>query len=460
MKRLTLIAFAIVSIGAHQCAIAADKPNIILIMADDFGYECVAANGGHYNTPHLDQMAANGMRFEHCYVQPLCTPTRVQVMTGLYNVRNYFSFGKIDTKATTFAHLLKDAGYATAVAGKWQLGRAKNLPQHLGFDESALWQHTRRPPRYANPGLEYNGEEKDFTDGEYGPALINDFAVDFIARHKDEPFFLYYPMIETHAPFQPTPDSADWEPKARGEKLSDGKHYGEMITYADKMVGRIESTLEKLGIRDNTLIIFCGDNGTSGKITSQFKGQDYRGGKGQATMRGMHVPLIVSWPGKVKGESINPNLVASTDFLPTICEAAGVRLPDSMPKDGHSFYAQLLGEKTEPRESLYCWYARGKAADDISEFAMTKERKLYRGGRFFDLVADPQEKQARQVADLQGTDGVVALELQAVLDQYADARPSDVKRATANAAAEPQRERPRRRRGPRQRAARANADQP
>ena len=427
MKQFILMAFAVVAIGAPQCVLADAKPNIILIMADDFGYECVGANGGDYKTPTLDQMAADGMRFEHCYVQPLCTPTRVQVMTGLYNVRNYFSFGLIDAEATTFAHLLKDAGYATAVAGKWQLGRAKNLPQLLGFDESALWQHTRLTPRYANPGLEYNGEEKNFTEGEYGPALISDFAVDFIRRYKDQPFCLYYPMILTHDPFQPTPDSADWDPDAQGEKLSDVKYFGEMVTYADKMVGRIESTLEELGVRDNTLIIFCGDNGTSGKITSQFEGKDYPGGKGQPTKRGMHVPLIVSWPGKVKPGSINPNLVASTDFLPTICAAAGAQLPVSMPKDGHSFYAQLVGEEAEPRESLYCWYARGKRANDIHEFAMTKERKLYRDGRFFDLVADPQEALTRQVADLQGTDAVVARELQAVLDQYADARPPEAK---------------------------------
>src|SRR5688572_25386512 len=164
------------------------KPNVILIMADDFGYEAVTANGGEsYKTPHLDRLAATGMRFEHCHVQPLCTPTRVQLMTGIYNVRNYVEFGLLDPNATTFAHLLKKAGYATGICGKWQLGQAKELPQHFGFDESFLWQHTRRPPRYANPGLEHNGAEKDFNRGDYGPKLINDFAIDFVARHRDRP---------------------------------------------------------------------------------------------------------------------------------------------------------------------------------------------------------------------------------------------------------------------------------
>ena len=167
------------------------KPNIILIMADDFGYEGVTANGGQsYQTPHLDRLAATGMRFEQCHVQPLCTPTRVQLMTGLYNVRNYIEFGAMDPKATTFAHLLKNAGYATGVCGKWQIGMERDSPQKFGFDEAFLWWHMRRASRYPNPGVEHNGVAKDFK-GAYGPRVVNDFALDFVTRHKDAPFFLY-----------------------------------------------------------------------------------------------------------------------------------------------------------------------------------------------------------------------------------------------------------------------------
>src|SRR5688572_13013356 len=150
-----LIALGALFAGQFSSAVAASaparKPNVILIMADYFGYEAVTANGGQsYQTPNLDRLAATGMRFEHCYVQPLCTPTRVQLMTGISNVRNYINFGTLDPKATTFAHLLKQAGYATGICGKWQLGQTKDLPQHFGFDDALLWQHTRRPPRYAN----------------------------------------------------------------------------------------------------------------------------------------------------------------------------------------------------------------------------------------------------------------------------------------------------------------------
>ena len=184
MNRVQALRRALAATVALSAAVlasaAARKPNVVLILADDFGYECVTANGGEsYRTPHLDRLAATGMRFERCFVQPLCTPTRVQLMTGIYNVRNYIEFGLLDPKATTFGHLLKRAGYATGICGKWQLGKDPGLPQHFGFDESYLWQHTRRPPRYANPGLEHNGRELDFNGGVYGPKLISDFALDF-----------------------------------------------------------------------------------------------------------------------------------------------------------------------------------------------------------------------------------------------------------------------------------------
>ena len=208
---------------SHNFVHAADakQPNIILIMADDLGYETLGCRRRQsYKTPNLDELAADGMRFDRCYVQPLCTPTRVGLMTGMSNARNYIEFGTMDPKATTFGNLLKNAGYATASPASGSSADDKDLPQRFGFDESCLWQHTRRPPRYANPGLEYNGEERDFKNGEYGPELVNDFALEFITKNKSKPFFLYYPMMLTHAPYQPTPDSPDWDPKAMGEEVN------------------------------------------------------------------------------------------------------------------------------------------------------------------------------------------------------------------------------------------------
>jgi len=420
---------ALLTVAAQTAQAAASKPNIILIMADDFGYECVTANGGQsYQTPHLDRLAARGMRFEHCHVLPLCTPTRVQLMTGMYNVRNYLRFGTLMRSETTFAHLLKKAGYATGICGKWQLGREADAPQHFGFDEALLWQHTRRPPRYANPGLEHNGVEKDFSNGEYGPKLVNDFALDFVARHKDKPFFLYYPMILTHDPFQPTPDSANWDPKAVGENVNKNvKHFADMTAYMDKMIGRLDAKLGELGIRDNTLLMFIGDNGTHKSVTSRFNGADYQGGKGTTTRSGHHVPFIASWPAAMKEGRVNRDLISAADFLPTICEAAGASVPGNV--DGVSFLPQLRGERGAPREWLYIWYSPRQRLDlTVREFVFNHGYKLYRTGEFYDLTADPFEEKPLTVASLTGAAAKGAKKLQGVLDQFKDARPVELDR--------------------------------
>jgi arylsulfatase A len=412
----------------------AGPPNVILIMADDFGYECVTANGGgSYKTPNLDRLAAGGMRFEHAHVQPLCTPTRVQLMTGKYNVRNYLNFGTLPRTETTFGNLFQKAGYATGVCGKWQLGREPDSPQHFGFDEALLWQHTRRPPRYANAGLELNGVEKEYPEGSYGPTLINYFALDFITRHKAQPFFLYYPMILTHGPFQPTPDSANWDPKARGEQvLQDNKHFADMVEYMDKMVGRVDAKLTELGIRDNTLIIFLGDNGTNKGITSRFKGTDYKGGKGSTAANGHHVPLIVSWPAGMKNQKgphdkgVSKSLISCADILPTICEASGLKVPDNL--DGQSFFKQIHHDGNSPvpvRESIYMWYSPRQAKNNmtVSESAFDHHYKLYRTGEFYDLAADPLEKQPLDVSKLSEAATKAKSKLAATLDRYKEARP-------------------------------------
>ncbi|MEW6158333.1 MAG: sulfatase-like hydrolase/transferase [Verrucomicrobiota bacterium] len=423
-----LILFAAVWVGLGPLS-AATQPNLILIMADDFGYECVTANGGQsYQTPHLDRLAAAGMRFEHCHVLPLCTPTRVQLMTGRYNVRNYYRFGTLPRTETTFAHMLKRAGYATAVCGKWQLGREKDSPQHFGFDEAFLWQHTRRPPRYANPGFEQNGTEKNFNQGEYGPKLVNDFALDFITRHKDQRFFLYYPMMLTHAPFQPTPDSPEWDAKAMGEEVNRNvKHFADMTAYMDKMIGRLDARLAELGIRDKTLLIFIGDNGTGRGVTSKFQGHEYKGGKGTTTRRGTHVPLIVSWPSVIRSGGVNRDLICSTDLFPTLCEAAGVKPPVEL--DGVSFLPQLRGEKGTPREWLYLWYSpRQQLNLIVREFAFDHHHKLYRSGEFFDLAKDPFEEKALDLSSLAAEQSAAKAKLQQALDRFQNARPKELDR--------------------------------
>ncbi len=406
----------------------APRPNIILIMADDIGYECITANGGEsYQTPVLDGLAAEGMRFENCHVQPLCTPTRVQMMTGLYNVKNYVRFNVLPRDVVTFGHLLKRAGYATAVCGKWQLGKEQDSPQHFGFTEALLWQHTRRPPRYANPGLEHNGKELEYPLGSYGPELINQFAQDYISKqtkqHPEQPFFLYYPMILVHSPFQPTPDSPNWDPAAQGERVNNRpQHFADMTTYMDKLIGRLDAHLEKLGIRENTLLMFLGDNGTHPAITSQWKGQPYPGGKKKTTRHGTHVPFIASWPAVISAGTVNRDLISAADFLPTLCEAAGISIPTEC--DGVSFLPQLQGRAGQPRESIYVWFSPRQQNDmTVVEYAFDHHYKLYGDGRFYDLSADPDEQHPLLPEGLEGTGRAAREKLQRVIANYSSTRP-------------------------------------
>jgi len=414
------------AVSEAQAQVAAPRPNVVVILADDFGYECVGANGGtSYATPHLDRLAAEGARFEHCYTQPLCTPTRVQLMTGQLNVRNYVRFGLLESRQTTFAHLLKQAGYATGIFGKWQLGNGRDGPQHFGFDEHVLWQLTRRPPRYANPGLEINGREVDFKNGEYGPDVVQSAALKFISSHQNEPFLLYYPMMLTHGPFQPTPGSLDWDPKAMGEDVNhDDKHFADMVRHMDGHVGQLVEHLNQLKLRERTVILFVGDNGTAGKITSNWSGRKVRGAKGATTDAGMRVPLIVNWPGKIQAGRVVHDLVDTTDVLPTVCEAAGVKPPADQTLDGRSLLPATLGLQSTPREWLYAWYwpnQNAKGPEPV-DFARTHRYKLYRDGRLFELDGRYGE-QKLETKSLDADATAARQLLTRALDQYRDARP-------------------------------------
>jgi arylsulfatase A len=429
-RTLCLLCLVLGSMLSPCWAGAADaRPNIVLIMADDFGYECIAANGGtSYATPQIDALAASGMRFEHCYAQPLCTPTRAQIMTGKSNVRNYIRFGYLAPDQTTFANRLRDAGYKTGIVGKWQLGHGFEGPGRFGFDEYCLWQLTRRPPRYANPGLEIDGKQRDFNQGEYGPDLVNKYALDFVSRHRDQPFLLYYPMMLTHAPYQPTPDSPDWDPRAVGEKVNqDNRHFGEMVTHMDKLVGNLVRRLDELGLRERTLILFTGDNGTGKGVTSQMGEVKVEGAKGTMTDAGTRVPLVASWPGTIAAGRVSDDLVDMTDFLPTICEAAGVTLSSNATLDGRSFLPQLLGQKGQPRESIYCWYAPNQGrVDTPREFARDHRYRLFRDGAFFEVDSRTFREKKLDPDRLDPEASRAHRRLELVLEQYKDARPREL----------------------------------
>ena len=402
----------------------AAKPNIVFILIDDFGYECVTANGGEsYQTPVMDRLAATGVRFDQCHVQPLCTPTRVELMTGLSNRRNYANFGFMDPSQKTFGNLLKNAGYATCIAGKWQLGNGYAGPGHFGFDEYALWFLLKKGPRYKDPRLEINSKPFVYTHGEYGPDIVSDYALDFITRKKDQPFFLYYPMMLTHAPFDATPDSPDYLESGSGKGKGKAGHFPDMTAYADKLIGKLIAKLDELKLRDNTLVLILGDNGTGRTVSSKFRGREVQGGKGTTTEWGTHVPCIGNWPGHFASGKVYQDLISATDFLPTICEAANVPVPAALKIDGRSFLPQLRGEKGNPRDWLYAWYNPSGGATATAEFAHDASFKLYTDGRFFNVQKDDKEKSPLADSALDADAKAVKAKLEAALKQFAGPRP-------------------------------------
>lgn len=396
-------------------------PNIVLIMADDFGYECLACNGATaYKTPRLDALAATGVRFTNAHATPLCTPTRVQLMTGKYNFRNYTEFGSLPRSEFTFAHFLQQAGYRTAVAGKWQLAGAipgqgykgeGTLPAAAGFEESYLWQVKARESRYWDPLLEINGELQPPAAGKYGPDLFADFAIRFIERHRERPFFFYYPMALTHDPFVPTPFSKGVTEEQKHK--ADPRWFGDMVAYADHVVGRIVDKIDAAGLGRDTLILFTGDNGTGRGITTPTENGPYRGGKGTTTLAGTHVPLLARWAGTTPKGRVCDDLIDFTDFFPTIAEAVRSPMPSDHPKDGRSFLAQIEGRPGNPREWIFCHYDPRWGKAQPARWVMNRRWKLYADGRFIDLLNDPREQSP--LADLTPEMKAAASKFSAVL---------------------------------------------
>ncbi len=353
-------------------------PNFIVIMADDLGAKELACYGNtKHRTPHLDELARTGVMFKTCYTAPICHPTRFEIMTGQYGCHNgiYHFAGRPGgpkpsdpaeqiTNHITFAQVLKKKGYATALSGKWQLsGKIPTLVCEAGFDEYCMWaykhnlpegvQHTGgwegraggRTSRYWHPSLVRNAKYVPTKPDDYGPDMFTDFVIDFATRNKDKRFLIYYPMALTHGPRYTTPDTT----KSPADRFKNQEaNFKSNVQYMDKLVGRIVKALENLGLRDNTILFFTGDNGTGGS------------GKGQVTELGARVPMIVNCPGVVKPLGVRDELVDTSDVLPTLADFAGAKAPTDRPIDGHSFAPLLAGEKFTPREWIFSYLGGGR----------------------------------------------------------------------------------------------------
>ena len=318
-------------------------PNIVLIMADEGGYELFGAYGStQYRTPRLDGIAAAGVRFTHAYSRPGTTPSRVALMTGRSNVRNYVDARTLLPGEYTIADLFSDAGYATAIAGKWQLqGRPNYISgvaaDESGFDTYCLWYSDISDRRYWMPTLECDGQVTDYAPGDYGPDEMVGFLQEFIESNRNRPFFAYYSMLLPHDPFDSLPPIAQCADADNAQCV-----FEDMVAYLDYNVGRVYDKLEALRLLDNTVFLFASDNGTPSSKVSHLHGEAIHGDKGMTTDGGTRVPLIVQVPGAAGGQVID-DLIDFTDFLPTLADAAGLTIPADVTVDGSSFWDRLQG---------------------------------------------------------------------------------------------------------------------
>jgi arylsulfatase A len=364
MSKIILAASLLISLllcARTASAAEAAKPNIIFFLADDFGLDGVSCYGSDdHKTPHIDALAASGIRFTTAYAAPLCGPSRCLLMSGRYAFRTggigngSWRNGGPGAKSADeqpIAKLLKQGGYATCQAGKWR--QVGELPGNWGFDEFLTDQTAGG--WYWETKYNKNGKEITLPPGTYSCDAYRDFALDFMRRNKEKPFFLYYASHLVHKPILRTPDTAAG---TGAEKL-----YEEDIRYMDKEVGTLVAELEKLGLRQNTLFIFAGDNGTAVGYPSPVRGRMINGAKSSMWEGGSRVPFIASWPAVTPAGKVCEDIVSFADPHATFAEIVRVKPPDGFKMDGQSFLPQLRGEAGTPRKYAYVqlgpkWFVR------------------------------------------------------------------------------------------------------
>jgi len=355
------------------------RPNIIFIMADDLGYGDLGCYGQkEIKTPNIDRLAAEGMRFTDCYAgSTVCAPSRSVLMTGQHTghtrVRNNMArVGgtlvldngspqkrvPLELQDITVAEVLKQAGYATGITGKWGLGEPGNsgIPNRQGFDEWFGYLNQRRAHTYYPPYLWHNEEKKIFEGNakgrreKYSHDMFTGFALDFIKRRSPGPFFLYLPYTIPHARYE-IPSTEPYTDKSWPD---DAKVHAAMITRMDGDIGRIMALLKELEIDSDTLVFFCSDNGAARRWEGIFDSSGpLRGNKGDLFEGGIRTPMIARWPGKVPAGQTSSAVWYFADVMPTIAEVAGVRPPSNI--DGISVLRTLLGKPQKTDDRFLYW---------------------------------------------------------------------------------------------------------
>ena len=406
MKRLhRLLLSCLLCVPWLTSAADPQKPNILFILADDYGINGVGCYGSDRfkgKTPNLDALAASGLRFEQCYSMPTCNPSRCVLMTGRYTFR-YGNKPSFKTESSV-ARVLKQAGYTTGMAGKWR--QMADTPGDWGFDEYVT--DPEASGYYWEKTCIKNGQTVTTPEPIYQPDVCLEFAVEFFKRHREQPFFFYYPTHLVHNRIMRTPDS-------KPDTTDPAALYEDNVVYLDKQVGKLVAALDALGLRERTVIVFTGDNGTSNKHAVNkltIGGREVVGQKATLLEGGSRVPLIAHWKGTIPQGRVLKDLVDFSDILPTFADIAGATLPDGVTFDGRSFAPQLRGEKGRPREWVYVqhntapeWYVREQGW------------KLTHDGKLFDM-SDAPFAEKLVAADAQSETATVARQrLQAVLDK-------------------------------------------
>jgi arylsulfatase A-like enzyme len=421
MKTITTTLFLLL---VTSTARGADRPNIILIMVDDMGRDWVSCYGAKHQTPNIDRLAQEGVRYETAWSMPICTPTRVTLLTGQYPFRHGWTqhydvprwggAGLSWTQFTTFARALRDSGYATAIGGKWQINDLRTQPDVLlqhGFDQHCVWTgaeagHPETEERYWGGHIMTNGQR---VSANYGPDTINDFLIDFVKRNTDRPFFAYYPMLLTHGPHGATPQNKTDPPQ---DKVS---LFAGNVRYMDQLVGQLISAVDQAGLRENTLVVFTGDNGSA--AAGSLNGETYAKGKGRRADHGAHVPFIVRAPFLASGGRVSRDLIDVTDLYPTFLEVGRAKVPDGMSLDGRSFVPSLRGSD-DPFEKRNWIYSQ------IGEFRMVRDwhHIVDNQGSFHDLEKDPLQQSDVSPLDKQAPHR--RQRLQMILDRFPEDGPA------------------------------------
>jgi arylsulfatase A len=398
-RRFLKVVSASAAMGMSRTGRAAAEgrpPNIILVMADDCSakeFSCYGNRETH--TPRLDELGRTGVMFKTCWATPICSPTRAMIMTGRYAYRTGWYHNDMKPEKgekgydlaednLIFAQALKDAGYRTGICGKWQL---RGSEETYGFEELCMHHAIKdvfdgpiepeegslpgRPARYWHPAIVRDGKQMKTTDTDYGPDIYTDFIIDFARRHKDEPFMVYFPMSLTHSTWDfdlermgyVAPPELDASGRKTGRKGEPSLKAN--VEYTDRLMGRLADAMDELGIRDNTVIMFTCDNGTSGYGKSKVSQE-----------RGPRVPLIVNCPGIVKRLGPCDALVDFSDIMPTMLDLAGVDLPTGYEIDGTSFAPVLRGEKKTARDWIFSNFAETRMIRD-SRWLMDGQERLY-----------------------------------------------------------------------------------